>query len=510
MARHKVAVLLACTFIVAACGLIYELLIGTAASYLSGQSAYQFSLTVGLFLGAMGIGSFMSRLVHRRLLEAFLLAELWQAIVGGFSVCLMFGFFALSDWYQVGIVAIILVIGVCIGYELPLLTRYLRNYGPLRTVIADVLSLDYLGGVLGSLAFPIFLLPTLGLMRTAFLVGLLNTFVAAWVFVTFRWQIEGRRFFALIIAGVTALLIFGIANSLRWQSWLESELYDDEIIYAKQTPFQRIVMTRWRNDLRLFLDGELQFSSVDEHRYHESLAHPAMSLAKGKERVLVLGGGDGLLVREVIKYPQVRTVVLVDIDPEMTKLAQKHPALLQLNEGALQDGKVQIVNTDAYKFLMDNLRPFDVILIDLPDPNTESLARLYTLEFYRLVARNLKPDGIVATQATSPFETRAAFWCIIRTMEASGFKVAPYWVAIPTFGIWGFAAASKEYRPDLKKVRLTVPTRYLTEPLLKTMAIFPPDCSPVSVGINRLDNLLLLSHYLRPTSFMLNGSTRQR
>ncbi|MCS7192083.1 MAG: polyamine aminopropyltransferase [Armatimonadetes bacterium] len=498
MARREIAVLLSCTFIVAACGLIYEVLIGTAASYLSGQSAYQFSLTVGLFLGAMGIGSFLSRSVHYRLLEAFLLVELGQAIVGGFSVCLMFGFFALSDWYQIGIIAIILIIGVCIGYELPLLTRYLRRYGPLRTVIANVLSLDYLGGVLGALSFPLILLPTLGLMRTAFLVGLINAFVALWVFLTFRWQLEGRRFFAFAISATAVLLTFGLANSLRWQSWLESSLYDDEIIYAEQTSFQRIVLTKWRNDLRLFLDGELQFSSVDEHRYHESLAHPAMALAKRKERVLVLGGGDGLLVREVVKYPQVRTIVLVDIDPKMTKLAKQHPALVQLNERALQDKRIQIVNVDAYRFLMNNRRPFDVVLIDLPDPNTESLARLYTLEFYRLVARNLKPEGIIATQATSPFETRAAFWCIVKTIEASGFKVLPYWTAIPTFGIWGFAIAAKDWLPDLNKFCLTVPTKYLTEPMIKAMTIFPPDCSPVDVAVNRLDNLLLLRYYLRP------------
>ncbi len=505
MARREVAVLLSCTFIVAACGLIYELLIGTAASYLSGQSAYQFSLTVGLFLGAMGIGSFLSRTVHRRLIEAFLLAELGQGIVGGFSVCLMFGFFALSEWYQVGIVTIILIIGVCIGYELPLLTRYLRRYGPLRTVIANVLSLDYLGGVLGALVFPLLLLPTLGLMRTAFLVGLLNAFVASWVFLTFRWQIQGKRFFAFAITSSTALLIFGGINASRWQSLFEATLCEDEIIYAEQTPFQRIVLTKWRNDLRLFLDGELQFSSVDEHRYHESLAHPGMALAKRKKRVLILGGGDGLLVREVVKYRQVRTIVLVDIDPEMTNLAQKHPSLLQLNKGALKDKRVQIVNEDAYRFLMENRRPFDVVLIDLPDPNTEALARLYTLEFYRLVARNLTPEGLVATQATSPFETRKAFWCIAKTMEAAGFKVTPYWTAIPTFGIWGFIVASKRERPDLTKVNLSVPTRYLTENMLKAMTLFPPDCSPVDVEINRLDNLLLLRYYLRPTSFRPNG-----
>jgi spermidine synthase len=498
--RGASTLLLASVFVIAICGLIYELLAGTVSSYLLGSS-----LVIGLFLTAMGIGSFLSRLLtdERKLLPAFLLVEILVGFIGGCSALLLFVAFAVVGSYVPLLVALCLVIGTLVGLEIPLLVRILRGVASLRAALGNVLALDYLGALVASLLFPLLLVPRLGLVRTAFLFGLLNVAVALLGVHYFRARIRSAGSLRLLALATAVVLAAGLVTAGRTTSMIEDVLYDDEVIFAKTTPFQRLVITRWRGDVRLFIDGNIQFSSADEFRYHEALVHPAMGLVARPRRVLLLGAGDGLAAREVLKHRDVERVDLVDLDPEMTRIFSTVPLLVELNRGALKDGRVRVHNLDAQKFLERSRRRYDVIIVDLPDPNNESLGRLYTRSFYRLAAKTLNPGGVIVTQATSSFYAPQSFWCIANTLASvtlsSGggrLHTLPYHANVPSFGQWGFVLASPRPLPP-ERIRLDVPTRFLTPELLPALFVFPKDTARRETPINRLDDLVLVRLYER-------------
>ncbi len=491
--RHSTT-LLVTVFIIAICGLIYELIIGTLSSYLFGNSVTHFSVTIGLFMSAMGIGSFASRRITDSLLGWFILVEMAVGLVGGFAAALLYAVFATSSLYYVAMTLLILLIGGLIGMEIPLLTRLLGGWGTVKDTLANVLAVDYLGALLASLLFPLVLLPQLGLLKTSFATGLLNMAVVLLNIWIFRDRLPGRRPLFLLSGGFILLLSAGAIWSVQLTSFFEQRLYEDEIIYARQTPYQRIVMTRWGEDVRLYLDGNLQFSAQDEYRYHEPLTHPAMSLTRSRESVLILGGGDGLVAREVLKYEDVARVVLVDLDPAITDLARTFPPLVALNEDSLRDPRLEVINQDAFTYLAETAETFGVILIDLPDPNNESLGKLYSREFYKLVRRHLATGGIVASQATSPYFARKTYWSIVRTAGDVGLDVWPYHFYVPSFGDWGFFLAA-EHPIDPARYTPLVPTRYLTPDLLAASFIFDSDTAEVETRVNTLDNQIILSYY---------------
>jgi spermidine synthase len=317
----------------------------------------------------------------------------------------------------------------------------------------------------------------------------------------FRRELRGVGVLLAAALATAVVLLVGLLTAGRTTSLLEDLLYEDRVVYAKTTPYQRLVITRWHNDLRLFIDGNIQFSSVDEFRYHEALVHPALSLARGARRVLLLGAGDGLAAREVLKHRSVEAVEIVDLDPEVTRIFSRLPPLLELNQRALLDPRVRVHNADAQKFLESGDARWDVVIIDLPDPNNEGLGRLYTRSFYRLVARRLAPAGVLVTQATSPFYATEAFWCIVNTMasvttnsEGGRLHVLPYHASVPAFGEWGFVLASPApLAPE--KIRIDVPTRYLSQALVSTLFVFPKDIGPRDTPVNRLDNQVLVRLY---------------
>jgi spermidine synthase len=488
--------LLASIFIVSACAITYELLVGAVASYLLGNSVKQFSLTIGVFLASMGIGAYLSQWVRTRILERFIAVELCLSAIGGFSGWLLFAAFTYTDLYYLVMFGLIVVIGSLIGLELPLLTRYLRRFGTLRTSIARVFSLDYLGALVASVVFPLVLLPYLGVFRTSLAVGLLNAAVAlatAWLFAR---TLRGSRRLALAGAAIVLVLSVAAARARQVASQLEKELYQDTIIYSEESPYQRLVLTRHGDDLRLYLNGSLQFSSRDEYRYHESLVHPAMTAASSHGRVLVIGGGDGLGVREVLKHDGVETVVLVDLDPAVTRLAREHVALTQANGDSLADPRVELVHADGYQYLRESPERFGVVLVDLPDPQREELAKLYSVSFYHLVRQHLAPGGVAATQATSPLFSREAFWCIVASAEAAGLLAVPYHAYVPSFGDWGFVAMSE--RPlHLGSLHIDVPTRFVESQLLATLTRFSPDTAPLDVDPSTLDRPIVLEYYDR-------------
>jgi spermidine synthase len=245
----------------------------------------------------------------------------------------------------------------------------------------------------------------------------------------------------------------------------------------------------------LFLNGNLQFSSADEYRYHEALVHPAFAVKPDAQRVLVCGGGDGLAVREILKHPSVREVVLVDLDPAMTDLAAKMPLLRELNGRALLDPRVKVVNADAMVWIAarQGEKPFDIAIVDFPDPNTYAVGKLFTTRFYKLLQRQLTADGVAAIQCTSPLMARKAFWCIATTIEAAGFQARPYHLAVPSFSVWGFVLASP--RPFEVPHRALPDLRYLTDASMAAMFVFPKDMERVPTEVNRLDNQVLVHLY---------------
>lgn len=500
LGRGPAVALLASIFVIAACGLAYELLAGTLSAYLLGNSVTHFSIVIGLFLTAMGVGSFASRYITRDLLRAFLITEIAVGIIGGLSSLLLFAAFSFLDSYMPVLFAVCVVVGILVGLEIPLLVRILRARVSLKAALGNVLSIDYLGALGASLLFPLVLVPNLGLVRAGIFFGVFNLLVAILGIALFRHQLRRPRRLAAAAAISLATLIVAFASAGRTTTFLEGLLYADDIIYAETTPYQRLVLTRWRDDIRLFINGNIQFSSVDEFRYHEALVHPAMGLVPEPQTVLILGGGDGMAAREVLKHASVTHIDLVDLDPAVTELFRENDALAALNESSLRDPRVAVINTDASKFLEQSSDRYDVIIIDLPDPNSLALGKLYTKSFYRLVAKHLSPVGVMVTQATSPFYTTAAFWCIHNTLAATaitgGSTLQPlaYRTNVPSFGSWGFVIASfRELSPRM--IRLEVATRYLSNDLLPTLFVFPKDIAWRETPVNRLDNQILVRLY---------------
>ncbi|GIW82580.1 MAG: polyamine aminopropyltransferase [Gemmatales bacterium] len=484
--------------IIAVCGLVYELLAGTLASYVLGDSVTQFSFVIGIYLFAMGVGAWVSRFVDARLARCFIEVELGVALLGGTSAPLLFLAYAHLTFFHVILYATVFLIGLLVGLELPLLMRILREHLDFKELVSRVLTFDYIGALVASILFPIFFIPRLGLIRTSLFFGLLNALVGLWG----TWLLKpllGKNVFGLRLRAMLVLLLLAVcfikARSLTILS--EHELYMDEIVYARDTPYQRIVITRNAAGFQLYLNGHrhLQFNSLDEYRYHEALVHPAMAAADRPRRVLILGGGDGLALREVLRYPTVRAVTLVDLDPDMTRLSERFPPLAELNQHAFEDQRVTVINEDAMIWLKQASDDFDAVIIDFPDPATYSLGKLYTTYFYRLLKRRMTPMAAVGIQCTSPLVARRSYWCIIRTLEAAGFHVHPYHAAVPSFGIWGFAVARlHKFQPPTK----TLPgLRFLNDRVLASLFVFPRDLAPddIEVEVNRLDNQVLVRYH---------------
>jgi len=395
-------------------GLIYELILGTAASYLLGDSVLSFSLATGITLFGMGIGSLLVNRFRAAPAVVFGVSEVLLGLIGGNSVLLLYLAFGRTRLHWVVFGGISLTIGILIGLEIPLLV---------------------------SLVFPLVLLPQLGLMRGAYLVGALNVLVALLVLLQVRTP---RKILWAATAAVVALVgMFAAAN--RIERSVEALTYNDPIVYYQQTAYQKVVLTQYQDDLRLYLNGQLQFSSLDEARYHETLSASAMTSVKKPAHVLVLGGGDGLLAREILRYPSVTDVTIVDIDPDVTELARNNRLLKDLNHASLSDPRVKVVNDDAFTYVQDSKATYDVALIDLVDPSNEKLAKLYSTEFYRNIEARLAPEGVMVTQATSTFFSPHAFSTVASTVTAAqpDRQILPFSTNIPSFGEWGFVLSTR-------------------------------------------------------------------
>ncbi|MBU3953000.1 MAG: polyamine aminopropyltransferase, partial [Proteobacteria bacterium] len=418
------------------------------------------------------------------------------------------------------------LIGILIGLEIPVIIRINNDYSDeLSTNLGRILSADYIGSLAGSLIYVFVLLRYTPITQAAFLTAGMNFFLALVTFVYFtRKKLIPKSIVLSFVMGITlAAIIYGYLSNREWQVKIEQPLYDDPIVYSQASQYQHIVITHYNplDETRLFLNGNLQLCSTDEDRYHESLVHPAMALAKVKNRVLILGGGDGCALREVLKYKEIKEVLLVDLDPAMTTLAASHPLLTRINQNAFQDARtvvlpakgilpgpdrqiymgtkekrhaiptlpgqtpstrhladVKVMNVDADKFLGEIQGFWNVIIVDMPDPSSPELTKLYAREFYKKIKQHLSQNGIMVVQSTSPYMAKESFLCIGRTLESAGFSILPFHENVPSFGDWGWylawnpAIQTPKLMDKIAGLNFSVQTRFLTPEVFRSQLVF--------------------------------------
>ncbi len=491
--------LLLATWIVSVASLIYELIAATLSSYLLGDTVRQFSFVIGVFLATMGVGAWLSRFATDAL-PGFVRVQVALGVVGGMLAPAVYVAYAYLGEVHVILYLMLGSVGILSGMEIPLIARVLKEIGVAKFRFENVLSVDYLGALVASLAFPIVIVPYLGLMSASLVFGCLNLLVAGISIVMFRDRIAWML--KLTCAGALGIMLLGLVQAERWVSVADAALFDDDLILSETTPYQNIAITRFRDRTRLFLDHSIQFDTADEYRYHEMLVHPAMVQAPRRADVLILGGGDGMAAREVLKYPDVKSVTLVDLDPRVTELFRDHPELAGLNDYALSDPRMRIFALDAWAFVEDSRDSFDIVIVDLPDPKNLSLSKLYSSEFYALLVERLSPHGQLVTQAGSPFFARDAFWSVVYTLEATRnpaslsetLAVLPYHSYIPSFGEWGFVLVTPT--PSAPRIlQFPKDLKYVTADIWTQAQIFPPDTARVDVEVNSIRTHPLVSYY---------------
>lgn len=480
-------------FIAGLCSIVYELLISTAATYFLGDGVKQFSMIIGVYLFSMGIGAFFSRFFKDKSLFFFIQIEYVLGFIGGISVPLIYYLFVHVSpaILQVACLAIVFFIGILTGMEVPLLT--FTKDEDFKNNLSHVLSLDYIGGLVATLIFPFLLLPFVGLFYSSLIFGILNILLGILLNVIYF-----RKFTKYLLSGV-ALIVVLIA--LVWnagkllKAW-DDEIYKNPIVYNEQTSYQKIVLTKRKDDVRLYLNRVIQFSSSDEHRYHESLVHIPLTFHPDPKKVLILGGGENLASREVLKHPTVERIDVVDIDSTMFYLAKHNPYLVEINKKAALDPRVHLIAEDAFSFLARSTIKYDVIISDLPDPQNEAVARLYSKQFFLMVKRSLDNAGVFVTQSGEIYFSNTVFSCINTTLKEVFDYVKPYHTYIPSFGDWGFVLTSMHELSPHSEKSLPPDLHYLTMPQLDFSFTLPKDIRLKKTKVNTLDNPIILNYYL--------------
>jgi spermidine synthase len=491
------ALLLAAVAACAACGIVYELALLTLSASLNGGSIVATSLIVAGYIAALGAGALLIRPLLAHAAITFIAVEALLGIIGGLSAAALYVVFAFVDGSTWVLAASTALIGGLVGAEVPLLMTLLQRGRVAAATdtgrtLANLNAADYLGALVGGLVWPFILLPQLGMIRGAAATGIVNLVAAATVAIFLLRRVVSTRQLAMALcalAAALALLATLLVRAHDIETTSRQRLYADPIIAYRHTAYQEIVITRRDNDTRLYLDGGLQFSTRDEYRYTESLVYPA--LGKGARSVLVLGGGDGLAARELLRQPGIEKIVQVELDPAVIELART--TLRDANGGALDNPRVQVVIDDAMNWLRaPERRPsagFDAVIVDLPDPDTPVLGRLYSTEFYTLVAHALAPGGLMVVQSGSPFSTPTAFWRTVSTIRAAGYAVTPYHAHVPTFGDWGFALASRGDTAPIPSMPANAPPlRFLNPQVLQASTVFSGDIGPRTLEPSTLDN----------------------
>lgn len=505
-------------FLLGGCGLAYEYTLSKIASDLLGNSVQQWATMIATMLFAMGLGADIQKHTPAaKITDRLVSTQVYLAVLGGFGpLILIHGFALLPQVYIVIQYGLAFFVGILIGYEIPLVMRINEETEPeMRFNLAQVLKMDYVGALAGALIWTFLLVRYLSIDRISFILGLVTIASAVLCFFLYRTRLSSPRIRIVEIFVGMVLVTIGLVIGRDLTLKAEQFLYRDPIVTSLTTPFQHIILTENREgNLRCYINGHLQFNQADEFIYHENLVHPAMHLAKQRERVLILGGGDGLALREVLKYSDVRSVTLVDLDPMMTQLATKDANLVRLNGGSMLDSRVtpqkpagvsegepytnlqgsqyehfdspseaitrlHVVNLDAAEFVKSVTGSYDVVIIDFPDPNSPDLAKLYGRPFYDHLENMLQPGAVVVQQSGSTFHAREAYLCIGRTLAAAGLDAVPYHDNVPSFGEWGWWIACKgQPAESTRKALATIPAelkadcRYLTKELIASSMVF--------------------------------------
>lgn len=480
-------------FICAACGLVYELELVALGSYLLGDSVTQVSVVLSVMVFAMGVGSLLAKRFTTRPATAFALVESALAVVGGLSVLVLYGCFVWVGHYRIALVLVATVIGVLIGAEIPLLMTLIQRIRrqDAGSAVADLFAADYVGALVGGLAFPFLLLPALGQADGALVTGAVNAVAGSAVVLWLFRDEPPRRLRPLLwsLCGAV-LLVLAVAAALTgaFERAARQALYGTPVRFSSQSRYQEIVLTgpgpdpdaqvdaqtdaqtdaqvdarvpvqrgaadgypvsaRDAADLRLYLGGRIAVCGGDQARYHAALVRPALD-GGPRGSVLVLGGGDGLALRELLRSREVRRATLVEIDPLLLGLARTDPVLSRLNGRALADPRVRVRTADAFDWLRAAVHRrgrYDVIIADLPDPDLDPARKLYTEEFYGLAERLLAPGGRLAVHAGAV--TGGGYWAADAALRAVGLHTADY--AVPAAGgcggpgDWGFILAARD------------------------------------------------------------------
>lgn len=487
--------LLFAVFVIATCGLIYELVAGTLASYLLGDSVKQFSFIIGVYLFSMGIGSYFAKFIKKNQLNTFIEIEIIVGIVGGLSSVILFLLFEKVAYFQFILYFLVFITGCLVGLEIPLLMNILKDKVKFSDLVSNVFTFDYIGALLASVLFPLVFIPYLGIIKTSLFFGMINLAVA--ISLCFILQNEIKKvFFLKAKAIISFLVLLGFFMfSEKILSYSEEKLYGENIVFTNTTPYQRIVLTHQKNDYKLYLNNNLQFSSADEYRYHEALVHPAMSNAANINNVLVLGGGDGLAVREIAKYNEVENITLVDLDHQMTKIFKTNPVLKKLNNNSFDNPKLKVFNEDAFLWVKKSQDKFNVVIIDFPDPSSYSLGKLYSLKFYKALDKILAPNAVVVIQTTSPYFAPKSFWCINKTVQTVFPNTDAYHVYVPSFGEWGYTITSNNPSFKFDAVNRKVENLRFYTYEYHNLNQFSKDMIANDVEINRLDNQILVRYF---------------
>jgi len=482
-------------------GIVAEYILSTLASYFIGNAILQFTLIVSVMLFAMGLGSRFSKWFTKQVIVYFIITELVLSVLVSFSALIAYVVYGVTDISWLVIYILSICIGLLIGLEIPFATRINDEFEELRLNISNILEKDYFGSLIGGLFFDFVGLPYLGLTYTPFVLGLLNLGVSYYLFKVLKEYISVDAIKKLQVSYILVLILI-IARLYFAEPIVrfgEQVKYKYKIVYSQQTKYQKIVVTKWKEWYSLYINGNQQLSSFDEFMYHEPMVHLPMKLTGSHENILILGGGDGCLAREVFKYKDVKKVTLVDLDQNMIDLGKDYSIFKELNKNAMNNPKLATVTRDAFNFLEDTNERYDVIFIDLPDPNNVDLNKLYTKEFYRLCKLKLKKSGVFITQAGSPYYATKAFYCIDKTLRASGFKTIPMHNQVLTLGEWGWVMATKEEMSldRIKAIKFTnLNLKWLTNKAVPHLLSFgKPLADTTGIKVNTIFSPKLYTYY---------------
>ncbi len=488
-------------------GIVAEYNLSTLASYFLGDSVFQWTMIVSVMLFSMGLGSRLSKIIKTDLLKKFIIIEFVLSLTIAFSSLFTYVIHGFTVYSAVAIYFFSIFIGILIGTEIPLVIRLNKEYETLRINVASVIEKDYYGSLVGGVLFAFVGLPYLGLTFTPFVLGIINFSVALLLlFLLLEEQIKKSKIQLISFSIFTGImLIIGLFIARPIVMYSEQRQYKDKVILSAQSKYQKIVITMWKKNFWLYINGNQQLCTIDEVMYHEPLVHPAMQLLGNPQNVLILGGGDGCATREVLKYKSVEKITLVDLDPVMTNLAKTNPVLTKLNNNSFNNNIVEIFNKDAFKYIEKCELFFDVIIIDLPDPRTVELGRLYSQEFYKLCYKKLRPNGVIVTQAGSPYFATKSFICINKTVESAGFSTIPIHNQVITMGEWGWIIGTKKHSNNLKNIvrKLkfdNINTQWINNEAMLLMTSFGKDFfidTTKTIEINQIHNPVLYHYYLK-------------